>query len=51
MRAGIIISACIWGLVYLSAAGCTLKIDNPFYKPSTLDVNKTESKGAENYKK
>lgn len=28
---------------------CTIKIDNPFYAPSTLDVNKNTSSGAANY--
>lgn len=51
MRAGMVISAVIWGLVYLSAAGCTLKIDNPFYSPTSIDVNKTESKAVNNYTK
>jgi len=29
--------------------GCTFKVDNPFYAPSTLDVNKNTSTGAANY--
>lgn len=47
---GLIVKAmAVCYLIHL--AGCTIKIDNPFYAPSTLDVNKNTSTGAANYLK
>lgn len=48
MRAGIIISLGLWMWIL---AGCTVKIDNPFYSPTSIDVNKIESKAVNNYTK
>lgn len=48
----VIIWAGIWVAllhVVLSQTGCQVTFDNPFYKPRTFDVNKQESKGANNY--
>lgn len=36
-------------IILYALNACTIKIDNPFYAPSTLDVNKSKSEGAENY--
>ena len=44
-----IIYAGIWAMCAYALTACTIKIDNPFYAPSTLDVNKSTSSGAANY--
>lgn len=42
-----------WVLVMCMCAqglsGCTVKFDNPFYSPTSIDVNKIESKAVNNY--
>ena len=50
MRIGLIISALMWWGIVSILSGCTIKIDNPFYSPSSIDVNKIESKAVNNYK-
>lgn len=46
VKCGLVLSLVAYILGFV---GCTIKIDNPFYAPSTLDVNKNTSTGAANY--
>lgn len=48
-----LINAIIFGLLACFFASqinaCTVQIDNPFYSPRSLDVNKVQSKAVNNY--
>lgn len=42
----------ICALIFVThLGGCTIRYDNPFYPPTTMDVNKSSSTGANNYVK